>query len=333
MQVIGKGHVHIYDAADEGPHPPNAEALWQESWALFAWDTEQQIFVFLRLGQEPNRGPGYTAAWINLWTPEYIFKHTDDSIPFAPGDRSEKSLSAGNGLCRYEYAGTHNWTVSHEDVQVTLSMQDSHPGFGYWQEGNNALASETGKAHAEASGFASGTVTVAGRAYQFSGTAWRDHSWGKRNWRGIRAHRFYAGMFGTDFSFFGITMVGADGSMARMGTILRGDTIEATSDYDIVAYVGEDGVSNCGGYVTLRLGGTTETLNFEPFGKSVVSVHQDCTISDAMCRVTMGDRVGVGISESSHNAQGGITRPAVFPHSKGVLDNGLQVLTMECAQP
>src|SRR5271156_1098087 len=129
MKVIGPGHVHFYEAADECPHAPNSEELWQESWALFVWDPEQQVFIFLRLGQEPNRGSGYTSAWINVWTPEYIFKHTDYSIPFNLSNRTEDSLSAGKGLCQYKYDGKHNWTVTAHEVQVNLSMRDNHPGF------------------------------------------------------------------------------------------------------------------------------------------------------------------------------------------------------------
>src|SRR5271163_4362902 len=98
MKVIGTGHVHLYEeAADECPHAPDDEPLWQESWALFVWDPKQRVFVFLRLGQEPNRGAGYTSAWINVWTPEYLLKHTDDSIPIKPGDSQERSFSAGGG--------------------------------------------------------------------------------------------------------------------------------------------------------------------------------------------------------------------------------------------
>lgn len=323
MRVIGQGHVHIYEPSDECPHEPNNEELWQESWALFAWDPQQRIFIFLRLGQEPNRGSGFTSQWVNIWTPDGLYKHTDDSIPLSSGQRTATSLSVGEGGSRYAYDGHHNWAVSGNGVQLTLSMRDSHPGFGFWPADSWALTIEAGKEHIEAIGHVSGSVTTFGRTYDFGGTAWRDHSWGKRNWRGFRSHRYYAAIFDDDLSFFGVTMVGADGSMTRMGTILRGDTVESTLAFDIVAYLGEDGVSNCGGRVALLLDGEMQRLEFEPYAKSVVSVHQSCVISDALCKVTMGDLVGVGISESSNNAQGGTGAPAVFPHSRGVLDNGL----------
>jgi len=208
-------------------------------------------------------------------------------------------------------------------------MRDNHPGFGYWPEGSGSLVSQTAKYHIEATGQAAGTVAVKDHSYEIGGTAWRDHSWGKRDWSGFRAHRFYAGMFGEDFSFFGVTMVGADGSMTRMGTIIRGETVETTTAFDIVTYVGEDGISNCGGKVKLQLDGEIRVLDFELFAKSVISVHQGCTISDGMCKVTMGDEVGVGISESSHNAQGGNGWPAIFPYSKGIVDNGQHPVSEE----
>ena len=321
MRVIGDGQVHIYEPVDECPHAPGGDELWQESWALFAWDPGARVFVFLRLGQEPHRG--CSSAWVNVWTPDGIVKHTDDSIPLSVEDRTDTSFSAGAGLCSYTYDGDHHWTVRTGDVELRLTMHDGHPGFGYWPA---SLADHAAPNHIEATGRVTGTVTAFGATHEFGGTAWRDHSWGKRNWRGFRAHRYYAALFDDGFSFFGVTMVDAGGGHTRIGTLIRDDTVESTQDFDVVAHVGEDGVSNCGGRVTLRVDGEPMVLDFEPFARAVVSVHQDCVISDALCRVTLGDRVGVGISESSNNAQGGTGRPAVFPGSHGVLDNGTHSL-------
>jgi hypothetical protein len=323
MKVIGDGAVHIYEGPDECPHAPGPEELWQESVVLYMWDTEQQVYVFLRMSQEPNRGDGYTTVWLNAWTPEYIYKHTDDSVPFKTGDRQETSLSSGNGLCRYEYNGKHNWSINDTDVQMRLAMEDYHPGFGYWPPSAGSLVEEAGKNHIEATGWATGTVTVKDKTYQVAGTAWRDHSWGKRNWSGFRAHRFYLALFGKAFNLFAITFIGADGKMAKLGTVIRGDTVQAANDFDIIAYVGEDGVSNCGGEVTLRLAGETHVFKHRLVGKSVISLHQGTPVCDGLCTVTWGDKMGVGLSETSHRAQGGSERPNIFPHSIGILENGL----------
>lgn len=323
MKVIGKGAVHIYEPVDECPHEPGAEELWQESFVLYMWDMEKQVYVFLRMSQEPNRGPGYTTVWLNAWTPECTYKHTDDMIPFKDGNRAEKSLTAGDGLCKYEYDGKHNWTVNDKDVHISLSMTDDHPGFGYFPVEAGSLVSDAAKNHIEATGHVTGSVSIQGKTYEVAGTGWRDHSWGKRNWQGFLAHRFYPAMFGKDFSFFCVTFVGGDGGMAKFGAVIRGETIQLVNDFTIVAYMGEDGVSNCGGKVTLRLDGETHVLEFEPLGKSAISLHQGMPCVDGMCKVTMGDKVGVGVSETSNRAQGGTGRPHVFPHSPGILENGI----------
>ena len=121
MKVIGKGSVHIYEGKDEYPHAPDNEALWQESFVLFLWDVERQVYVFLRMGQEPNREKGYTTIWLNAWVPGYMYKHMDDSVPFAPGDRGETSLTSGGGLCHYEYdKGRYLWTVNDGGEMIRL---------------------------------------------------------------------------------------------------------------------------------------------------------------------------------------------------------------------
>jgi hypothetical protein len=75
--------------------------------------------------------------------------------------------------------------------------------------------------------------------------------------------------------------------------------------------------------VTLRLDGETHTLEYELLGKSAISLHQDFPCVDGMCRVTMGGKVGVGVSETSHRAQGGTARPNIYQHSRGLLENGI----------
>jgi hypothetical protein len=323
MEVIGQGSIHIYDGQDERPHSPDTEELWQESVVIYLWDTDQDVYAFLRMSQEPNRGPGHTTVWLNAWTPNSIYKHTDDSIPLEEGDVTETALSAGGGLCRYEYDGKHNWTVKDEGVEIELTMDDHHPGFGYYDEEAGYIVSDTAPNHIEATGDVTGKVKVNGDEFNVSGTGWRDHSWGKRNWRGILAHRFFPAMFGKDFNLFCVTLIGTDGKMGKFATLIRNDTVQAANDFDIVAYMGEDGVSNQGGKVTLRLDGETHELHYELLGKSAISLHQDFPCVDGMCKVTMGDRVGVGVSETSNRAQGGSGPPNVFPDSPGVLENGI----------
>ena len=137
---------------------------------------------------------------------------------------------------------------------------------------------------------------------------------------------FFPAIFGPDFSFFCVTLLGADGSLAKLGTIIRCDTVEATSDFDIVAYIGEDGISNCGGRVTLRMGGKSHVLHYEPIGKGSVALPHDFAITDTLCMVTMDGRQGVGIAETSNRAQGGTNKPYILPTSLCIMENGIHAL-------
>jgi len=321
MRIKGNGYVHIFKPIDECPHAADPEPLWQESWVVYFWDIEHQVYLFLRLSQEPNRGPGYSAIWLNIWTPGAIYKHTDESVPLAPGDRSANSFSSAGGACRYQYNGDHTWTVNTKDARVHLTIKDDHPGVGYFPESAGAISSEASKNHIEATGWATGSVTIADKTYQVAGTAWRDHSWGKRNWYNMRVHRFYPALFGKELNLFFTTFIGGDAKLVKFGTIIRDGAIEIIRAFDIVVYLGEDGVSNRGGRVVFPLDGKTHVIEHRPQTKTVVSLHQHFQCVDCMCTVSMGGRVGVGVAETSNRSQGGTERPYVAPPN--ILENGI----------
>lgn len=321
MKIIGPGYIHVFDPVDECPHNPTDEESWQESWVVYFWDPTKQVYMFLRLSQEPNRGTGYATVWLNIWTPRCIYKHTDQSIRLLPGNRTPESFTADGGICSYAFRGDHHWTVNMKGVQVRLRMRDYHPGIGYFPENAGAIISETSKNHIEATGWMTGSVTIKGNTYEVAGTAWRDHSWGQRNWSNMRVHRFFPALFGPEFNFFCVTFVGGDGRLAKFGTVIRHDTVQVTNDFDVVSYMGEDGISNYGGRVTLRLDGAAHLLEFQPQTRTIVTLHHDFHCVDSMCKVIMGDKVGVGVAETSNRAQGGNEKPFVVPPN--ILDNGV----------
>ena len=328
MKVIGEGSVHFYESQDECPHAPESvegggEEYWQESVVLYLWDVEQEVYVFFRLGQTPNYKGGTASLWANVWTPEYLHKYTNDEIPYDGTGRSEKTLSVGDDLCSYTYDGKHNWQYKTDEVSASLVMEDYHQGVGYFPESAGSLSSETAKNHMEATGWVTGSVSVKGKTYQVAGTGWRDHSWGKRNWLGILSHRFYPAMFGKEFNLFCVTFVGADGNLVKFGTVIEGDEVRFVDTFEVIAYMGEDGVSNCGGRLLLELDGETRVIEYEPIGKGAISMNHGFPCVDTLCKVRMDGKLGVGIAETSNRAQNGSDMPNVFPSSHGVIENGL----------
>lgn len=325
MNVIGEGAIKFCKEIDECPHVGTDDELWQESFVIYMWDVEENVYVFLRMSQVPNKGVG--VLWLNVWTPEYQYKLTRDDFPAEQTVIGDNSMSVANNLCAYQYDGNHNWQVHDIDagIEIDLQMIDHHPGLAYFV--NTEALNNVAKDHIEATGSVNGTVSVKGKSYQLGGaTGWRDHSWGRRDWFQIRSHRFFPAMFGKEFNFFCMTLTGEDGSFAKNGIIIRNENVEFTTDFDIVACMGEDAVSVCGGEVTLRHAGEVYVMKFEMIGQSSLSMTFGFPLSDGVCKVTMGDKVGVGVCETSTNPQGGRSAPYVIgsPSSAvGLMENGL----------
>ena len=105
MKVIGQGAVYFHGDVDERPHHPGPEELWQESWAFFLWDTDSNVYAFLRVSQVPNWRGGHSTVMLTVWTPHHLYRFSDDVIPLNRNDVAETSITAGNGLCRYSFLG------------------------------------------------------------------------------------------------------------------------------------------------------------------------------------------------------------------------------------
>ena len=78
----------VPDPADEGPHPPGEEPLWNESWYWDFADPDQGIGGWIRLGLIPNEN----VAWINALVcgpdmPTVALLDFHAPLPADPGDR------------------------------------------------------------------------------------------------------------------------------------------------------------------------------------------------------------------------------------------------------
>ena len=330
VQVIGQGAVQFFEGAAECPHAPGPEELWQESFVIYTWDVENEVYVFLRIAQTPNRKGGTGCVWLNVWTPEEFYKHTSDSIAFDGSGRTENSLTIGDNLCSYRYEGDHHWALDDREygVSAQLRFDDYVPGMNYYPSDAGSLIEEAAANHMQTTGWVTGTVSFRGKEYAIAGHGWRDHSFGMRNWLNFRAHRFYQAIFDEDLSFTALSFVGDDGQLFKQGILLREGKLQVVKDFEIVAYMGEDGISNCGGRITLQLDNESGVLEFSPVGKSAINMIHGGQCVDGMCRVlwrsSSGREIqGVGVSETSERAQGGDKTPYVFESSPGVIESGV----------
>lgn len=322
MKILGPQRVHFYAPEDEVPHEPGGGELWQESFVIWLMDADRDVWAFLRLAQIPNSRGGRSSVWLNVWTPEHLYHRVEDARPLEPGFRTKTSLRSGN-LCCYDYRdGDHHWTVDdpEHDVHLEIVQKDFHPGLGYFGK-DSGVTKAVSSMHIQACGRVSGTVAVKGQAYRVSGMGWRDHGMGERRWDAVRTHRFFPAFFGPDLCTSLVSFVGADGSLQKTGVIIRNDTVEFTDQFDFVTHFGADGVSHCGGEVALMLGGERVKMRFESVGACSLNLQDGFCCADSVCKVTMGDRVAVGLCETSNNSQQGRERPPCHP--PGVIDNGI----------
>lgn len=332
MEIVyeADGQINFAGDQDERPHHPDGDELWQESFVLYLFDSERGVYAFLRIAQTPNYKGGTAQIMLNIWTPECFYKHTDDEFHFDGSGLQENSLTMGDNLVSYAYDGNFRWTINDPDYEVTaeLVFEGYHGGLNYLP-GKAEFVKKTLANHTQATGWVSGRISIQGKVYDVAGHGWRDHSWGHRSWKSIRAHRFFPTIFDKDFYFINATFVGEDGKFIRCGLLVRNGKMIYVEDLSLQVLIGEDGVSNCGGRATLNADGERFVFEYEPVAKSSVIMVHGIAMTEGMCRVKCGDRTGVACTESTSHAHGGEEDPFVYPESPGIKENGIHPIRVK----
>ncbi len=318
MDIVGGGRVFVYPDSDEIPHTPGAHENWQESFVIIWYDQKQHVGGLFRLGHEPNYKGGQSQVFINVFSPAGIY-HRTASMPLRPQDRLKNGFTSSDGALRYEYNGKNIlWSLKEKGVDVNLVVDCFVPPIdAHKREGTGTAASYTGN-HVDAGCGITGTITVKGTTYKIDALGIRDHGWGTRDWNSLLSHRWNWGTFDKNNSFVAQTFLTTANKLVRFGWVIRDGKVIMADKIEVLSLIGEDGATNFGGYTRMVLT-TGEVLEarFEPYYPSMASwVHQTICY-DTLCRVTWGDKVGVGVFESTCNIQGGTARPVVYDGSIG----------------
>lgn len=315
MQFIDGSKVHVFAPEDERPHAPGPEESWQESFVIYWYDEAQRIGGGFRLGTEPNHQSGRTQFLMMIVTPDGAFRRVD-CLPARPGDVTADGVTSGDGTLAYRFDGeTIRWSMNERDVQAELTVAITVPPINAHRKAGVESAEAVLSAHVDSACRVTGTMTVMGRAYALDARGIRDHAWGKRDLSSLRSHRWLLADMGDDLSFVAMTFLSADDTLARFGWVIRGTTVHLATSVTTRAMTGDDGATAYGGTLEMLLdSGETFRATFEPlyppFALGFTFLHP-AYYSDAYCRVTVGDRLGFGIFESSHNARGGTITPPV----------------------
>ena len=244
---------------DEGLHPASDDVDWQESVYLAWRDHATGLGGNHRIGNELNR---LTA---NLWCGVYHqdgtrFRHNAEELALHRLD--EHGLSAGPQ--RLFHDGQRlRFVLQGAGCSMDLEIEDDADSIT--ETDADAFAGSAGSAGAIfSSNFhafcrAHGTVVLDGRTAQIDAPAWRDHSWGVRRWDSFLSSRSFGGSFGESLQFRYASMVGANGSFFRHGSLVQDGKPVAVDSAEMLASIDDDSLRCPSAEVHYRLaaGGTT----------------------------------------------------------------------------
>jgi len=234
-------------------HGVEPDTAWSESYYFNAYDPATESGIFTRVGIRPNEGT--MDVGLSVWLPggdlaEYRHVVECHEMPEAPlevgGVRYEllQPMRTWRLVADVE-AAARRCSPSAEGrrpVAITLdaTFEALTPAVG---SDGGAAASTTGKGHLEQAGQWSGTLTVDGTPYVWTGARGnRDRSWGPRRWGGPPMWRWWSINIGDDLHFGGIRLGTEAGDLHR-GWVCERGRMTSVRDWGISTEVADDGLT------------------------------------------------------------------------------------------
>jgi hypothetical protein len=295
-----------YPESDERPHKVGEAPFWQESVVLVWSDLEHGYFGFHRLGHEPyaNGGQGISTNWIGIATRDGTRFHRHANLPLRPEDRTADTFMATESCSAQFIGGTARWRIDEPDCQMDLIAEDFTPRFDLFRKGGTVV-DDFAPGHIEAGGRVAGSIALGGKQVAIKGLAYRDHSWGKRDWGTLLSHRWIAGTVGPELTFNAASWHGTDGSLRSFGIVVRNGVIDYATEVDIVVLMEIDAQTHRGGTLRLTLG-DGEVIELHPrVVDGFLTHHNGIGCVDELCEVEWQGLKGFCDFEISTNPRAG----------------------------
>jgi hypothetical protein len=297
--------IAILAAADDCTHATGDDPGFQES-SLFVWhDLNCGVGGFWRLGQEPV--VGQLNSCFGIFTADGLrFRSNVTGVPMQPSDRGETFMGWGSGL-RVDL-DTLSIKAAFADCQAELRFHDFFPRYDWFQLLNRPAAPSH---HFEVAGRMVGRVVIGGREFAIDALGYRDRSWGRRAWGGLRGTRWWPSVFGPDLCVFLTASVHEPNHYGSYGYLIRDGFPETLRDVDIAVLLDSDAISPRAGFGRFRLASGEMTELRQERADGIVLHVRGYTAVESVGRAHWGDRVGMSNLEVCTNPAGGSLPPVL----------------------
>lgn len=280
---------------DEGRHPAGAGNLWNESYYFNFYDSQTQIGGFTRIGLQENIKK--SNVWcLLLKDGKPAYSHFILELPHT-GTGMDQGVTVG-GLTYRVLEPLKRFKIEYKDrdTQLDLTWEAVHPVKEIGEK-KGELPQNIASAHYEQGGIVTGTVTIKGRSYPIQGFGMRDHSWGIRDWEGVKNWMALWPIFGKDLLITAIRITLSDDKVIHTGFIFDGkgniDVVEVEPKLELA----EDGLTQKS--VNLRVKDERGARR-EITGKLIANFplpYDGNILNEAMFEYQLGERVGHGLFE------------------------------------
>ena len=288
---------------DERVHPVEHDSEhWSDSLYFNAWDPASNVFLLTRIAVLANQSK--VTAGVLAWrdgAPTYGYGREHDGP--APGDWDVMQIG---GLSYRMEQACQRWVVQLDDPDTDSRAHLTWDGFtGCFPYDRNAttLPKAVAWGHYEQTCRVTGDLVVRGERIRFDGVGQRDHSWGFRDWAGLREWHWVTGFFGTEVSFNVFHVIQPDGT-----TTVNGFVHADGEDHAIVSVVRDTDETGTGAPQAYHLdidgeGGRRFSIDGLSAGQEVpVRPHAgDTVVHEVPMRLRCDGREGFGIYELLDN--------------------------------
>jgi hypothetical protein len=284
-------------ASDEERHPPQDHELWSESFYFFFYDGDQQNGGFIRIGLQETIGKSNMWCMLIRDGRKAYQRHLFDLPPI--DTTLAEGISAGGATVQVvEPLQRVRLAFADGDTELDLMFDAFHPVKQLGGEGHGGdLPEDMAAFHYEQCHFVTGSFAVKGVRFDFNGTGARDHSWGIRDWAGLKGWIATWLMFGDDLAFSCGRVYLPKGGPLKLGFVFDGEENMEIADSNLVAAFAEDGHTPLAAAVTLtdQKGKTVEVT-----GRLIANFalgFDGNILNEAIFEYRWGDRIGYGMCE------------------------------------